>query len=618
MNQKQHLIKKQVIEINLNSQTDAFELQNELSRIYHHKIIPIIDNVLSQFSSSDIIYRINILEINLGNININNLEDELIDKIIEKLEQQLLKEIGVSTSSCSVKTQPDTNLHESSILLPRIASLSDETGRVRAKNTEENQVSSVDKALYTSSSNRIEILDIAEKEASEINIFSYFIQTGMLPWWSQKFSKQELEQCCDRLIANSPNQIKSLVEQNLKYPNQLQRIIYQFSDSILLKIVGLFTNDTDLVKFIADYNTDTKLIFKQLKQTKNILEAKLRLDKWQGIFFSLFLDSNIQLNKLKLIQANLLYISTINGIKYSELLNYLVAKVNYLSGEGEHFKTPLTQILTEIQITSEETQFFKKDKQANLLLSELQQLSLNRQISPQYAQEVNQVINELKRLLNEIKKSAALENQRHHTKRLNQLLQIAQTLKIKIQQETNSQQSTLENYINTFSQSDEIYIYNAGLILLWPFLNRFFVKIGLVENNLFINKLSAERASLLLQYLVDASTDSSENTFPLNKIICGIDLLEPINTNLEITTKEQAECENLLSAVIQNWSILKNTSIEGFRKAFLHRNGILRIHNDGWLLQVEHETYDILLDKIPWSIQVIKLPWMYNILYVEW
>ncbi|BAY80010.1 hypothetical protein NIES25_64980 (plasmid) [Nostoc linckia NIES-25] len=611
MNQQRHLIKKQIIEINVSSQTGAFELQNELSRIYRHKLIPIIDNLLSQLSSSEIIYRINTLEINLGNIDINNIEQELIDKITHKLEQQLLKEIGVSTYISSAQTQPDTNLHESSILLPGIEGLSDER-RGRDKNTGENQVS-MDTTWYKSSFNKIGILETADGQASQLNIFSYFIQTGMLPWWSEKLSKQQIEECCDRLITNSPNKIKYLVEQSFKDTNQLQRIIYQFSDSILLRIVELFTADADFIEFITDYNTDTKLIFKQLEQTKNIPEAKLRLDKWQGIFFSLSSDSNTKLNKLRLTQANLLHITTNNGINYSGFLNSIVAQINSLIKEGKRFKSKLSKIITKIKLPSEETQFFREDKEANLLLSELQQLSVGTPISAQYTQQINQLKNELKILINEIKDSAT-----NQTTRLNQLSQITQTLKTKIQKETNYQQSTLLNAVNTFSQSDEIYIYNAGLILLWPFLNRFLVKIGLVANNFFINKMSAERASLLLQYLVEDSTESSEHVLPLNKILCGIDLLEALNTNLEITTEEQAECENLLSAVIQNWSILKNISIEGFRKAFLRRNGILRLHNDGWLLQVERETYDILLDRIPWSIQVIKLPWMDNILYVEW
>ncbi|MEO1401775.1 MAG: contractile injection system tape measure protein [Cyanobacteria bacterium J06635_1] len=41
-------------------------------------------------------------------------------------------------------------------------------------------------------------------------------------------------------------------------------------------------------------------------------------------------------------------------------------------------------------------------------------------------------------------------------------------------------------------------------------------------------------------------------------------------------------------------------------------------NNDHWLLQIERETYDILLDQLPWSIRVVKLPWMPKLLYVEW
>ncbi|NEQ10531.1 MAG: hypothetical protein F6K37_32815, partial [Moorea sp. SIO4E2] len=88
MNQQRHIIKKQIIELNLSSQQGAFELQNEVSRIYRHKVLPLIDNLLSQFSDLDTIHRINTLEIDLGNIDINNLEQELIDKILEQIQQQ--------------------------------------------------------------------------------------------------------------------------------------------------------------------------------------------------------------------------------------------------------------------------------------------------------------------------------------------------------------------------------------------------------------------------------------------------------------------------------------------------------------------------------------------------
>ncbi|NEP32628.1 MAG: hypothetical protein F6K38_14465 [Moorea sp. SIO3B2] len=453
----------------------------------------------------------------------------------------------------------------------------------------------------------------AEERASQLDIFSDFIQTGILP---ENFSKQELEDYCDRLITNSPNQVKSIVKQSLKNPKQLQRLIYQFSDSTLLKIARLFTGN--LVQFIADYNTDIKPVLEQLEQTINIPEAKLRLERWQGILFSISSESKTQVDKLKLVQDNLLHIGTSNNINYPEFLTNLVAKIEHLVRAGKGFKSQLPEILDRIQIPRQYTEFIKEREQLEHLLRELQHLDLNSQILPQHKQQINQLKTEIEVLLNEINNSAQVQRSSDLITRFKQLQKSCQTLKLNIQQELKSEQTRFPDVVNTFSDSDEIYIYNAGLILIWPFLTRFFVKIGLVQDKIFINTISAERAALLLQYLVDHSTEIPEHSLPLNKILCGIDLLEPIDTNLEITAQERAECENLLSAVIQNWSILKNTSIEGFRRAFLQRNGIVRIRDGSWLLQVERETYDILLDRIPWSIRVVKLPWMDNILYVEW
>ena len=665
--QQRHIIKKLIIELNLSSQEGAFELQNEVSRIYRHKVLPLIDDLLSQFSDSDTIHRVNSLEINLGNIDINNLEQELIEKIIEEIQQQLEDKFSSQTEILTT-TVNQTDISPSS------------EKYVGNSNNFSSQKYHDFKNLQTS--------DVENNRASQLEIFSYFLQTGTLPWWTENFSKQELEEFGDRLITNSPDGVKSIILESLKNAKQLQRLIYQFSDAILLKIVGLFS--TDLVKFIADYNTDIKYLFKQLEETKNIPEAKLRLEKWQGILLNLSSEGNTKVDKLRLIPANLLHIATSNGINYLDFFNNVVTKIEHLIREGNKFQSTLPEILDNlkfpqqdtdfirekeqakllsrewqklsrtrqispeaqqqinqilqilqtlttqtqeqlnyyqsttpeiienIKIPNQITQFIRFEEQAKLLLRELQQLSRNRQISPEDKQQINQLNHQIEILLNHINNLAPVENQFNLITRLNQLLQIAQTLTTKIQQELNFNQSQFSNYVDNFSDSDEIYIRNAGLILLWPFLNRFFVKIGLVQNNIFINIISAQRAALLLQYLIDNSTEIPEHILPLNKILCGIDLLEPIDTNLKITEPERAECENLLSAVIQNWSILKNTSVEGLRKAFLQRNSILRIRDGSWLLQVERESYDILLDKIPWSIGVIKLPWMDNILYVEW
>ena len=481
-----HIIKKQIIELQLSSQQGAFEVQSEVSRIYRSKVIPLIEALCNQLSDEQTIVRIDSLEIDLGNININNLEQELVEKIEEYIKQHLPEK------------KKSSNSH-----------------------------------VYSQSTSQLELL-------------IYFLQTGMRPWWAKTLSKQELIDYFDRLITTSPNQIHPILWHSFQDEKQLKRLIYQFPDATLLKIIHLFY--PSLIQFIANYNSDIIELCKKIEILRNIPENMARLERWRGIFLSLFFESNIKREKKQIIKESLLYISTSFNLNYLDLVNQIQKIVERFRIEGKSFKSELPKLLSQIVFSSQSE---KKVEDQNLII---------------YSQNF-----------------------------------------------TNYQPS-----IESFSDSDEIYIQNSGLILLWPFLNRFFEEVGLLQENNFINLSSVERAVLLLQYLADASSAPPEHILPLNKLLCGIELLEPVETNWKITEQERSECENLLCAVIQHWSILKNTSIEGLRKAFLQRKGVLRIIDGSLLLQVERETYDVLLDKIPWSIGIIKFPWMNEALSVEW
>ena len=74
----------------------------------------------------------------------------------------------------------------------------------------------------------------------------------------------------------------------------------------------------------------------------------------------------------------------------------------------------------------------------------------------------------------------------------------------------------------------------------------------------------------------------------------------------------------MLQAVIEQWTVLKNTSVEGLREGFLQRKGKLFSKNDNLHLQAETNSIDVLLDQLPWNLSMIKLPWMKRILRLEW
>ncbi len=174
---------------------------------------------------------------------------------------------------------------------------------------------------------------------------------------------------------------------------------------------------------------------------------------------------------------------------------------------------------------------------------------------------------------------------------------------------------------------DECYVYNAGLVLLWPFLTRFFGHLGFFdhiqegEKNTFLNAQARMRAIHILHALVfppEANTRSGEFLLPLNKILCGVAPEELVNAYYELSKQELDAGTELLEAVIQNASVLQDTSVESFRQLFLRRSGILSQRDGMWLLRIERENQDMLIEKFPWSTQWLKMDWMSSPMRVEW
>lgn len=170
----------------------------------------------------------------------------------------------------------------------------------------------------------------------------------------------------------------------------------------------------------------------------------------------------------------------------------------------------------------------------------------------------------------------------------------------------------------TTNADEDIFIENAGLVLLNPFIAGLFSNLELVKNQKFEDPQKRHLAAKILQYLVYGETELTENYYVLNKLLCGMDLFEVLPLTHEIDRESKNECENLLQTVINHWEILKNTSVDGLRETFLQRSGKLIRVDQGWKLIVERKTVDILMDKLPWGIGIVKLPWMSEMMYVDW
>jgi hypothetical protein len=165
---------------------------------------------------------------------------------------------------------------------------------------------------------------------------------------------------------------------------------------------------------------------------------------------------------------------------------------------------------------------------------------------------------------------------------------------------------------------EEIFTSMAGLVILNPFIHPFFRALKVVENGTFMDNTSREKGVLLLHWLATGKVEVAEHELVIAKLLCAYPIAEPIDTSVVLTADETAEAEELLSAVIGQWQILKNTSPAGLREGFIQRNGKISFTNEHHYLQVESSSIDVLLDHLPWNIGYVKLPWMEKFIKVEW
>lgn len=166
--------------------------------------------------------------------------------------------------------------------------------------------------------------------------------------------------------------------------------------------------------------------------------------------------------------------------------------------------------------------------------------------------------------------------------------------------------------------ADSVYVKQAGLILLHPFLKQFFKHIGLLDGAGKIKKESLTQAVQTLSYLADGNESFFEGNMMLSKFLCGMPLKMPIPKDSLLTKEIKGEAETLLKEVVRNWAALKNSSPNGLRQLFLLRDGKLMRRNEHFRLIVERKAQDVLLDKLDWNISIIKLAWIKGLLFVEW
>jgi hypothetical protein len=179
----------------------------------------------------------------------------------------------------------------------------------------------------------------------------------------------------------------------------------------------------------------------------------------------------------------------------------------------------------------------------------------------------------------------------------------------------NEQQEKMET---SRTMTDHIPINNAGLVIFNTYIPMLFDRLGLTEDNKFISPKDQMKAVHYLQYLVTGLENMDEMYLTLNKVLCGMHPTVPLTATVEITEDEKKLMDGLIQALINSWTAIGVSDVDGFRGNWLVRDGILTDTETSWVLTVDSKVYDVLLNKTPFSFSMLKFPWTRKPIRVEW
>lgn len=537
---QRHQIMRQVLEV-AGCSGDAQQALSDLRAIYDRRLLPIIEATCSALSTAGQVHRVDLLEIDLGMQSLDSFERS----IAEAFEPAFARALAAALD----RTEP------------------------------------------------------AAADA-ELALITYFMHTGMVPWWADRSDARLLDASLEALIARAPDALCDAIERATADAAVWRRIVRAFPDRLLDALMALLMPPGA----VADRGAGARWVALLTEVVRNSgrSPAAVRHIWWEEVLKAAPTASTSVSSAPRWFAGIFSRVAQRLALEDGELATGLQAAIDRVDAALPEDQAPSPQMRLVADVFSQDA----RDRRA--IAAELKR--------PTVADEA--------RALPRLPRAETVARQEPSAPSVDdegvESEPAAQTpAGTNVRRETEPSASTARRRraqaALRFSDADETYVDNAGLVVVWPFLAPFFTRVGLVgESRRFVDEAARQRAVGLLQYLATEEADAPEFLIPLNKVLCGMPLDEVFDFGAPIADPEIEACDEVLTAVIQHAPILRDMSIAGFRSTFLRRDGQLSTRDGAWLLRVQRETHDIVLDRFPWSARVVKLPWMDTMVVVEW
>ena len=596
MARRSHIIGKQILDVEIDVGEDFFALQQDVSRVFHARVTPALDALFSRYVGAETVVRLDRLEVDLGRINRFRLEDDLAARLVEALEPMLAAQLG--------GVAPAARRASSSARAARRRSGAEGAFQARDEDASE---------AWFARQDRAEEDDFTQHslEGHTIELWHYFLKNGHVPWWAPALEPSEFETQVLEALEAQPAllaQTRAVVQQS---PVALRRLVLQFSDAFLDRLVRAYAQALSprLLRVVQDFAR-----WLAEHPAAEIAPRAFRQAFWPEALQEIFAGSPQDADHAEraVVRRALRRLSRRVSVDYPVFLARLHAVFREEEPEAASGPVPFIRPLVEALASAARP----AEAAASEVAQSAEAVAPEETSRPEPAAP-SKTPSEAERPL---EPAAPVDQPSAVTEEAVLPEEEAAARAERDAPVVRSEPEAMEERVSPepVREGTELYLRNAGLVLLHPYLPAHFEHLGLVKDKAFVDEGARQKAIYQLQHLATGDEQEPEYSLTLNKLLCGHPLEQPLARDTVLSEAERAEAENLLKAVICNWPALKNTSPDGLREGFLLREGKLTRNPFDWLLQVEQKTLDILLGRLPWGLSLIKLPWMPEMLRVEW
>jgi hypothetical protein len=566
-----HLLQKVTFEIGLSSQDGAFEIQNRISSAFQSRILVELEKLFDKKINSNSVVTVDKLEINLGNLKSEQLEEDMLvafEKEIEGFLTALENEIFQKTNSNSTSNITWSNNSGSSSHIS-----------VRWP--------VIDNAHFEAN------VSIVEDSISLLEKITFMLENGMYPISWTSGIKGKLATVIAVILSEQPEGLINFIRARKNNSKIIQRLVLNLTREQLQYLAALlgcpFSFElpsliTDLVSFLSSRSVTVS----DFKGSRSLSMPQVEDHLWFRVLsYYVSREGN-----------NVQSASHISDEKTVLLVRILLSE----------------PILVNKIISARTTAVPSKGKRTNN--SKLQTGKIRQaELGTAHSDNANdKLISHAVALIEQ-----SVRDSDPNIANLDQTVLQAKNAYSIFETESGSEEAT-----KTLFEETGIYIGNAGLIILAQYLRALFNNLGLLDGKSFKDKEASIKAIHLLQFASGLENREgfegyNEHDFVFNKVLCGLAIDEPVPESMEISDSEKDQVNELLNAVLNHWTMMQRSSIHALQTTFFQKQGRLSKNGPDWELLVERDSaVEILIDKLPWSIAMVKLPWNDFTIHTQW